>query len=170
MQRALAIFRPQLAEPRFRKSARDPRGATIVLRDLAATMSGLTGAERRLAESILARPTDGKGGDYTAPKGDFKRTCPANFCIHWVTSTRDAPSLTDKKPKNGVPDWIDKTKAVMKTVWSKEISNLGYKKPKPDPPFGGAPRREPQLEARHLHPGRREVQASTGSAPPTTPS
>jgi hypothetical protein len=137
LQRALAIFRPQLAGPRFRESARDPRGATIVLRDLAATMSGLTGAERRLAESILARPTDGKGGDYTAPKGDFKRTCPANVCIHWVTSTRDAPSLADKKPKNGVPDWIDKTKGVMKTVWSKEISNLGYKKPKPDPPFGG---------------------------------
>ena len=109
----------------------------MVLRDLAATMNGLTGSDRRLAESMLARPTDGKSGDYTAPKSDFKRTCPANFCIHWVKSTRDAPSLTDKGPKNGLPDWIDKTKAVMKTVWSKEIGNLGYKKPKSDPPFGG---------------------------------
>jgi hypothetical protein len=137
LQRALAIFRPRLAEPAFRGLSEDPRGATMALRDLAATKQFLQGRDRRLANAILSRPTDGRQGDYTAPKGDFRRTCPPNVCIHWVTSSRDAPSLTDRNPRNHIPDWIDRTKGVMKTVWSKEISTFGYRKPKPDKPYGG---------------------------------
>ena len=159
LQRALAIFQPQLAEPRFRNRRAIPRGATIVLRDLAATMRELTGAERSLAESILARPTDRKGG--TTPlrratsSGRVRRTSASTGLPARTTHLRSA----DKKPKNGMPDWIDKARAVMKTVWYKEIVDLGYKQPKPDRRSAVASRREPQLEARHLHPGRREVRA-----------
>ena len=141
LQRALAIFRPELAQPRYRaaRAARpDPRAATMVLRDLVGSLSDLSPADRRLARSLLLRPTDTFGSThYTVPKSNFRRNCPANFCVHWVVSGRDAPSLTDRAPKNGLPDWIDKVKNVMANVWSKEVTTYGYKKPRSDPPFGG---------------------------------
>lgn len=140
LQRALAIFRPELAEPRYRRAVAtrpDPRGATMVLRDLVGRLNELSPADQRLARSILARPTDTTGtAHYTVSKSAFRKSCPANFCVHWVVSGRDAPSLTDRAPKNGLPDWIDKVKNVMANVWSKEVTTYGYKKPKTDPPFG----------------------------------
>jgi hypothetical protein len=137
LERALAYFLPSEARRSFRRVAKnDPRGATIALRDLAAVFDHLSGADRRLAADILARPTDTGSGNYTAPRGDFRRTCPPNFCVHWVVSTRDAPSPTDSDA-NGKPDWIDSTVSVMTEVWTAEITNLGYKKPKADTPTGG---------------------------------
>ena len=133
LERALAIFRPHLADPSYRSQGKvDPRGATVVLRDLAATLRALSPANRRLAESILARPTDGFAGDYTAPKSDFRHKCFANFCVHWVRTTRDAPSLADRNPKNHIPDWIDKVRSVMNFVWQKEVVDYGYGAPKGD--------------------------------------
>jgi hypothetical protein len=133
LQQALAIFRPHLADPSYRLHGKvDPRGATAVLRNLAATVRQLSPADRRLAEVILARPTDTGSGNYTAPKSDFRHKCYTNFCVHWVRSTRDAPSLADKNPKNHVPDWIDKTKSVMNFVWNKEVDDFNYGPPKGD--------------------------------------
>ncbi|HKO21407.1 MAG TPA: MXAN_6640 family putative metalloprotease [Candidatus Eisenbacteria bacterium] len=138
LQRALAVFRPQLAEPRFRAAPVDPRGGTALLRNLAASYRQLPPADRRLAEAILARPTDGgfdfniQLDNYTAPKSDFRHKCYTNFCIHWVKSTRDAPSLRDRSPKNHLPDWIDKTRSVMNVVWQKEVLDFGYGPPKKD--------------------------------------
>ncbi len=133
LQRALAIFRPNLADPSYRLHGKvDPRGATAVLRNLAASVRQLSPADRRLAEAILARPTDNGNGNYTAPKGDFRHKCFTHFCVHWVRSTRDAPSLRDRNPKNHIPDWIDKTKSVMNVVWSKEVNQYNYGAPKGD--------------------------------------
>jgi hypothetical protein len=138
LERALAYFVPSEARRSFVRAAKgDPRGATIALRDLAAVFDRLSGADRRLAADILARPTDTGSGNYTAPRGDFRRTCPPNFCVHWVVSTQDRPSLTDTSPANGRPDWIDNVVSVMSAVWTAEITNLGYKKPKADQPTGG---------------------------------
>ena len=132
LERALAVFRPHLADPAYRQAKVDPRGATVVLRNLAASLRYLSPADRRLAESILARPTDGHSGDYSAPPSDFRHKCFTHFCVHWVRSTRDAPSLTDKHPKNHTPDWIDKVKSVMNFVWQKEVVDYGYGPPKGD--------------------------------------
>jgi hypothetical protein len=138
LERALGYFAPGEARRSFRRAAKsDPRGATMALRDLAAVFERLSGRDRRLAAEILARPTDGGAGNYSAPRGDFRRVCPPNFCVHWVTSTQDRPSLTDASPANGIPDWIDNVKAVMSEVWTTEITNLGYRKPKADKPTGG---------------------------------
>ncbi|MEO8290520.1 MAG: MXAN_6640 family putative metalloprotease [Gaiellaceae bacterium] len=138
LQRALAIFRPALAQPRFRGVARtDPRSATMVLRDLVGRLNELSPADRKVARSILARPTDTGSGNYSVARTYFRHTCPANFCVHWVVSGRDAPSLVDRAPKNRIPDWIDKVKSVMATVWSKEVTTYGYKKPRADGPYGG---------------------------------
>lgn len=139
LERALAIFQPHLADPSYRLHGKvDPRGATVVLRDLAATYRRLSPADRRLAEAILARPTDG-GTDagtglpnYTAPRSDFRHKCFTHFCVHWVKSTRDAPSLRDRNPRNHVPDWVDKVRAVMNVVWAKEVSQFDYGPPKKD--------------------------------------
>jgi len=133
LERALAIFRPHLADPAHRRQGKlDPRGATVVLRDLAGSIRYLSPADRRIAQAILARPTDGHKGDYSAPKSDFRHKCFTNFCVHWVRSTRDAPSLRDKHPKNHTPDWIDKVKSVMNVVWKKEVTDFGYGAPKGD--------------------------------------
>ena len=138
LERALGYFAPAQARPSFRRAAKsDPRGATMALRDLAAVFDRLSGADRRLAADILARPTDTGQGNYTAPTANFRRVCATNFCVHWVTSTQDRPDLTDVSPANGLPDWIEDVHLVMAEVWNKEITELGYRKPKADGPTGG---------------------------------
>jgi mannose-6-phosphate isomerase-like protein (cupin superfamily) len=133
LQQALAVFRPHLADPSYRLHEKvDPRGATALLRNLAASVRQLSPADRRLAEAILARPTDNGNGNYTAPKSDFRHKCFTNFCVHWVRSTRDAPSLADRNPKNHIPDWIDKVRSVMSFVWNKEVVDFGYGPPRGD--------------------------------------
>jgi len=106
----------------------DPRSGTIVLRDLRLQLAALTPAERATARAILARPSDGRSGDWTAPKSSFKHVCTTHFCIHWVKKTVDAPSLKDGN-HNGRPDYIDSVISVMSTVWKTEVVKLGYRAP-----------------------------------------
>ena len=103
--------------------------ATIALRDLYAVLPRLTGSERRQAEALLARPTDG-GQD---PYGDgyttrSRRTCATRVCVHWVPTTSDAP------PRRR---WVDTTLRVMKGVWRTEVGRLGYRAPLRDGRRGG---------------------------------
>jgi hypothetical protein len=138
LQRALAILAPRLADARYASAAvhADPRDATMALRDLAVRVGALSSADRRLAEMLLARPTDGasegNGAGYVrVPKANRKRFCTTRFCVHWVTRGTERPSLVDRN-RNGRPDYIDKTVKTMNTVWSKEIGSFGYKKPRSD--------------------------------------
>jgi hypothetical protein len=94
-------------------------------------MSSLQPAERRVARSLFARPTDGGDGDWTAPRSSRRHTCATKFCIHWVTTSRDAPSLRDRN-HNHLPDYVDSVKSVMTTVWAREVNQLGYRAPLPD--------------------------------------
>jgi hypothetical protein len=138
LQRALALFAPEHAKTSFRAvaSAVDPRSATVVLRDLAVQLPRLSEADRRLARAILARPTDGASegaaGWDGIPKRYRKRACNRRFCVHWVTRGDERPSLADRRPRNGRPDWVDKTVANMHIVWNKEIRALGYRRPLSD--------------------------------------
>ncbi len=122
LDRALAIFHGQ---------GTDPRGATGALLDLRMRLGSLSPAERRVARILLARPTDGHNGDWTAPKSARKHLCTPNFCIHWVKKTGDAPNLTDSN-HNGIPNYVESARDVMNTVWNTEISTLGYQKPLKD--------------------------------------
>jgi hypothetical protein len=119
LDRAVAIFHGQ---------GSDPRGATGALLDLRAQMGALTPAERRQARIILARPTDGHSGDWTAPASARKHLCTTHFCIHWVRKTADAPSLTDSN-HNGIPNYVESVRDVMSTVWDKEVNQLHYQAP-----------------------------------------
>ncbi|HEX6230166.1 MAG TPA: MXAN_6640 family putative metalloprotease [Actinomycetota bacterium] len=134
LQRALSLFRLGQVRARFGSVARaEPRGATPILRDLVLRMPELGAADRRRADRLLARPTDGiadpQGDGYTVDEA--APVCSANACYHYVTSTADAPALTDADT-NGVPDWIDTLSAVTEQTWATEVTTYGYRAPKSD--------------------------------------
>lgn len=103
--------------------------ATLVLRDLAVGLPALEGTERRQAEALLARPTDGGRDQY----GDgysvrSKKKCSRHFCLHYVTSTADRPTSEA---------WVRKNLTVLNKVWRKEVTKMGYRAPVKDGNRGG---------------------------------
>ena len=148
LQRALAILAPRLVDARYASAAAkaNPRDATMALRDLAARVDSLSRSDRRLAMSLLARPSDGASegpaGYRNVPRANRKRVCTTRFCIHWVTTGSERPSLVNRNG-NRRPDYIDKAVTTMNSVWRKEIGSMGYKKPLSDfrsgPHHGGNP-------------------------------
>src|SRR4051794_10120947 len=85
---------------------------TPLLRKLAASYPHLPTAEKRRAARLLARPTKGDPSEadnhYTV--AEHAPICSAHFCVHYVTTTHDAPPLTDSNG-NGVPDYVDQVSA-----------------------------------------------------------
>lgn len=132
--RARSLFHPAWALARFGTVRAPSRGdATMILRDLALRVRELSWRKAAQARAILGRPDDGaadpEGNGYTVSPVEV--TCGTDVCVHWVASTSDAPDLTDADV-NGVPDWIDTTLATMEEVWQKEVTDAGYRAPKPD--------------------------------------
>jgi hypothetical protein len=125
LNRGLSIFHPAQVRARFGDVARPGRrDGTPILRDLVARYDELSPAQRVVARSILARPTDGAvdpaGDGYSVP--EEAPVCNANACIHYVASTSDAPPA----------GWVDSTATAFDTVWAKEITQYGYRPPKSD--------------------------------------
>ena len=110
---------------------RDP-SATIALRDLWMKKSELRGRERTLANALLARPTDGvsdsQGFGYTQPEA--APICNTRLCLHYVATGTDAPPT---------PEWPAQNLAVMDSVWSTIVDQLGYRAPLTDATRGGSP-------------------------------
>jgi len=116
---------------------------TIALRDLAMRVDGLTGRDRAVAETLLARPNQGlRGGDgfaawrtreAAASRNDLG--CSADIdtpvCIHWTNRGTDAPNPADSDNDN-VPNWVETTRAEMEQVWDYEVGTLGYRPPMTD--------------------------------------
>ncbi len=121
--------------------AEPARDATIALRDLALAFPRLEGADRRAARGLLARPTDKND-----PQRDSYKTaeaaplCSANFCVHYVAGTGDAPNLADVAPANGVPDYVEQISAAAETSFAVENGTLGWPDAKSDGSLGGAAR------------------------------
>src|SRR6476660_7608840 len=94
------------------------REMTPALLELERTRGDLTPSGRKEADSILARPTDGASD----PQGDGYTTaeetpfCTVHFCIHYVTTTADAPPLADADA-SGVPDYVEQ----MASVFENEV-------------------------------------------------
>src|SRR4051794_10132166 len=111
-----------------------------LLRRLALSLPQLSGAERKRAQSLLARPTDGASdpqqNGWSAPEADESPICTAHFCVHWVESGSDAPPLADSN-HNGVPDWVETVSATAEHVYSVENSDLGWQAPRSDGTEGG---------------------------------
>lgn len=111
-----------------RPAPADP-SASMAMRELWLSVDGLPSTERRRAEALLARPTDGAGDPfgfgYSVPAD---KSCARNVCVHYVTSTEDAP------PGNR---WVKQTLKQMQRVWRLETGRLGYRKPLKDGKLGG---------------------------------
>ncbi len=124
LERARSIFQLGTVRRNFGDVERPrPRDATLILRDLALRASDLPGADRALAEAILARPTDGGVPDFThAYSTASSFTCGADMCFHWVETTRDAATA----------EWVATVQETWEDVWSAEIDVLGYRPPRFD--------------------------------------
>jgi hypothetical protein len=122
--------------------------ATMELASLRAAYPHLSSSQRRQANALLARPTDGAndpygtGYDYTDARGhgaatDATPECGVHFCIHYVTGSDDQPTdLTDAN-KNTFPDYVDAVLARMESVWTYEVGTRGYRAPATDGKTGG---------------------------------
>jgi len=110
---ALALFAAVLVAPPGVDAARTSRGG-------------------RGAALIRLRPTDGKhdpeGNGYGAPD---HHVCGTHLCVHWVSSTDDAPPLSDANG-NGVPDQVDRTLVAFEAAWAFEVGKLGFRAPRSD--------------------------------------
>ncbi|HET9722894.1 MAG TPA: MXAN_6640 family putative metalloprotease [Actinomycetota bacterium] len=132
LERSHALFDLRAVRSRYGDVRRsDPRGATMILRDLVLRLDELSAVQLRQAHAILARPTDpGDADEYTV--GEQTPVCSANGCVHYVATTTDAPDLTDTTPPNGTPDYVDTTLATLDDVWGSEVTTYGYRAPKAD--------------------------------------
>jgi hypothetical protein len=133
----------RLLNPRRHLRAHRTRAAelTTTLLALSRSLSSLEPQQRRLAEKLLARPTDNPdpdGSSYSAPEHQ-PPFCTVHFCIHYVTTTADAPAPADGNG-NGVPDYVEQVGAVAEQVYATENGTLGWRPPKPDGTLGGDPR------------------------------
>ena len=138
----------------------DSQEATLALRDLALAEDDLSRLDQREADSILARPSDGASDPedqgwepgatvaepscYLAP-GSVTIDDPT-ICVHYVTTTDDAPPATDvtdvasSGSPNGVPDAVDDTVNAIWYAWNAQVGDGNYPSPKNDhigvPAFG----------------------------------
>jgi hypothetical protein len=113
--------------------------ATLALRDLHMALPRLHGDRRQHALALLARPTDNRD----PYKNSYRATeaapfCTAHFCVHYVTTTADAPDLTDIGGVIGVPDYVEKIDAAAETSYAVENDQLGWPAPRSDGKLGGS--------------------------------
>ena len=123
------------------------RELSVALRTLAEKLPELKGDDRRKAERLLARPTQGQATDsdakaYTVPEAPAH--CGPHFCVHYVTSTENAPPLTDDNG-NGVPDYVEATLREFENVWNVENDRMGWAPPRSDGAAGGDARTDVYL-------------------------
>jgi hypothetical protein len=134
--RAQALFRPARVAAVYGPVAHSGGDATMILRDLAVRLDGLSPGDRRAAHAILARPSDHVdpvGDAWTVPEAPASPDCGPNVCIHWASGTGgDAPAATDTTPANGIPDYVDQALAVAENVWDQEVDTMGYRPPLSD--------------------------------------
>lgn len=122
------------------QGVRTGREATPALARLAAGKSLLDSADRREANGLLARPTDSAAvvGDEAYTTGEATPFCTPSFCIHYVTSTDDAPSLTDAD-SDSIPDYVELMAQEFEYVRSVEngADQMGWRPPVSDGTRGG---------------------------------
>ena len=118
---------------------------TSTLLALFRARSALSGTERRQADAILARPTNGAGDD-AVKYGNipFRTRCFSGtlFCVHWVTTGRNAISTTDSD-RDGIPNYVEYVITTMKYVYAAEVTRMGYRKPLYDTATAGRYRGNP---------------------------
>jgi len=116
---------------------------TAALMRLLRAYPALGEAGRARADALLARPTDRPdpaGNPWSAPEAAASPACTAHFCVHWVDTSEDAPSLRDANgisDGDGVPDYVELNQSAAEHVYAVENRRLGWRPPKPDGGRGG---------------------------------
>jgi hypothetical protein len=100
---------------------RMPGDAGLAFRNLELHYGGLSKAQKRRADALLARPR---------LSGTEQVWCTV-VCLHWTTSGADAPPPRDTNG-DGRPDWVETTMSVLENVWQHEIVQFGFQPPKSD--------------------------------------
>ena len=100
--------------------------------DVSAGPSRLSGTGRNPGSPISLRPTDGnadpRGHGYSVPS---QHVCGPHVCVHWVSTTSDAPPRTDLN-HDGLPDQVDRTLGAFETAWRVEVTRMGFRAPMSD--------------------------------------
>jgi hypothetical protein len=126
------------------QGVRSGREVTLALAGLARRLDALPTSDRKRARGLLARPTQGnadpEGHGYSV--GEHAPYCAtAHFCIHFVTTTADAPALTDSD-SDGFPNYVENMATEFEFVYSVEngseaAGGLGWTAPESDGSLGG---------------------------------
>jgi hypothetical protein len=128
------------AKQALRNSPGAPTDLTPILKQLSVRLPGLQGSERREAQSLLARPSDGsadpQGNGYDVPEAPGSPYCTAHYCLHWVAAGDDAPSLADGD-SDGIPDYVETADEAAENSHLVENEQLGWPAPKGDGTLGG---------------------------------
>jgi hypothetical protein len=127
-------------ERRTAPEAQQGRQLTVLLRDLRLRLDELDGEDRLRAKSYLARPDGDRtpsGEPVSGAAATNKDDCSvaatpgSHVCVHWVTTGADAPPLTDSD-LDGVPNQVETTRDVFNEVWSRIVTDGGYRAPLAD--------------------------------------
>jgi hypothetical protein len=111
---------------------------TPLLKELAARLPDLSAGDRTRARRLMARPTSGGAqpgeDEYSVP--EHAPLCTAHFCIHWVSTTADAPPSEDAN-HDLIPDYVETLSQVMENVHQVENVDMGWREPVGDGTRGG---------------------------------
>jgi len=138
--KAQAIFAPDQLPLEYRGQREIIKSLTPFLLEIHKSWGDLSEDAKVKLEPLLLRPTDpsymvfGIEMAYTVPEATPYDT--PNFRIHYVTSTDDAPDLTDAN-SNGVADYVETVGSVFEGVYAKEIADMAYNSPPADGTLGG---------------------------------
>ena len=137
LERAQAIFAERSPAAARQLRARGGADATMALNQLVRVRDDLTAPERREADALLARPTDGSGGAFgdTYTVREATPHCGGVICVHYVRRTADAPPRTDSDGDR-VPNAVEQTLAIARHVHSTYVDS-GYRRPDSDGTRGG---------------------------------
>jgi hypothetical protein len=126
---ALAEAKRAVAEP---PAAQAPAELTPVLIRLSQALPRLEGHDRKVANRILARPSDPKDPDsYQVDEADESPACDADFCVHWVDRTKDKPDPADSD-LDDIPDYVESVLATAGESFAVENNDLGWTEPAGD--------------------------------------
>lgn len=143
LERALSLHGSSSGGARVARAG--SRDATMILRDLFVRVDDLSGAERALAERVLARPTDRRALPFRSLRADVSPLCSINICVHYTTAGADAPEPTDSDG-DGDPDYVETVSATFEEVWTEEVTRMGFRAPLPDVPGGGRANPDTRLD------------------------
>jgi hypothetical protein len=138
LERARSLFRLGAVRREFGQVAEPSlRDATPILRDLAARLPDLSGADRASARAILSRPTDNFFGDEHHYENDAQIATACDMsrrlCFHWDerAANRDSPPGADGNSST-IPADVAATIASFREVYDLEVETYRYRAPLSD--------------------------------------